>query len=1300
MAEQTNLSYAGRTLVVMLCMHRSGSSLVTSLFQRLGMSLGPFELLGPNAHNQHGHFEAMPGYRLDQELLTQVFGFSEDIPTSPEVLRRFLACQGQWQWQPSLVSPQQEQRGRDFIAGLAAAAPVSGFKDPRVPLLWPFWQRIFSQFDGLRVVPVFLLRSPHEIAMSIFARSQGELGYHDALDVTALHYERLGGIFDAWKGDRAVVRFDPRVFTADLRRAVEVCGLPWSDDALAQVYDAACKHQEPATVAHRAEELFRRLSDTPANEYEPANLRHLESDAATRENVLRGRLNRMREDVCALTQTAEQERQMLAQMRDEVGSLTQMAERSRQEAEQSRQAAEQSRQAAEQSRQATEQSRQQAELSGQELERSRQEVEQYRQENVRYAEAELRDANKINLLEARLTKITGSRTWRLRQRLVSAVQCIPGLRNWRREVLPKEEADEERLPRWAAIARAPLSPGQAGGLPKVTVVIVNYNGLEHLPGCLKSLFATDYPHFDVTLVDNGSTDGSRQWVQSRYPRVKVIASPRNVGFGRANQLAISASDAPVIALLNNDTVVERGWLRALVEPLLADEHVAATSSKLRFLGDQRTLNGVGGGMNYLGFSYDLGMYERDCGQRDEPREVLFPCGAACAIKRSVFDEARGFDDQFFMYHEDVDLGWRLHLLGYSVLTAPRSVVYHRFGGTSRRSASAFFRERLGLRHDLRSLLKNYEWSTLLRVLPDFLLRLLKLAWTTRSCRFFHCLGWNLWHLPSTLRERRIVQRCRRASDGQLAALIVPHARVPCCEPDYTPIDRAAFLLSDCKKSWIDLGDRRWNVLGHGWYVLEAYWADPRIRYRWTQREAVVYLWQHFARGTLELDVLGSAVAAGRSRVCYVSVNGRPAGRFELKTDDWETVRLDLAGPPGPLEITIRTEETWSPHLLAHNGDDRELGIGVKRVHLRPAAEPSRTWDGISVIIPTYNRCRKLAKVLAALEAQTLDKRHFEVIVVDDGSTDATQAQMADYQKRSPLRLRYVRQQNKLQGAARNYGITLAEEPLVLFMGDDIIPGSDFLQEHLDFHRRHNPTGDAVVVGKIRWPKELRATPFMQFVNDEGAQFGFAAMDHPGPWQFDCFYTSNISVPRRMLLQLDHVFDEDFKTYGWEDTELGYRLERNGMRLLYNSASLADHDHPTDLVQFCRRQHQVGMCSRVFLAKHPELEAHLGSIVQMRRRASAAMPWRALAPLAGWLDRRLRLRLPYRWYWAFLATSYARGVVHGEKTFRPQLCRSYLWRVSAADEWSLSEAEAPCENREDGQAVVVENAGEDRLPCSG
>ncbi len=476
----------------------------------------------------------------------------------------------------------------------------------------------------------------------------------------------------------------------------------------------------------------------------------------------------------------------------------------------------------------------------------------------------------------------------------------------------------------------------------------------------------------------------------------------------------------------------------------------------------------------------------------------------------------------------------------------------------------------------------------------------------------------------------------------------------------------------------NLADPRWNMLGYGWYFVESYWGDPRIKYRWSQREAVVYLWNHFGRGTLEMEVLGSATAAGRPRVFYVSVNDRPASRFELRTDDWETIRLDLAEPAGPLEITIRADETWSPDAVAHNGDDRELGIGVKQIQFQPLAETPKTWDGISVIIPTYNRCQKLAKVLKALESQTLDKRRFEVIVVDDGSTDATQQQVAEFRKTSPLRLRYARQQNKLQGAARNYGITLAQEPLLLFIGDDIIPAADFLQQHLDFHRRHNPCGDVAVVGRIQWPKDLRATPFMHFVNDHGAQFGFAAMNHLGPWQFDCFYTSNISVPRQMLEKLDYVFDEDFKTYGWEDTELGYRLERNGMRLLYNPGRRRrprPSDGPGAILP-------ASVPGGNVLAGVPGQASRTGSIPgnapQMRSRAALGTVVESLGT-----DRRLArparpLPLPARWYWALLTTSYARGVVDGEAAFRPATCRSYQWRIATA-ETSPPEAVPPGES---------------------
>ena len=589
------------------------------------------------------------------------------------------------------------------------------------------------------------------------------------------------------------------------------------------------------------------------------------------------------------------------------------------------------------------------------------------------------------------------------------------------------------------------------------------------------------------------------------------------------------------------------------------------------------------------------------------------------------------------------------LLGHSIRTAPQSVVYHRFGGTSR-VAGAFFREQLGLRHDLRSLIKNYELASLCKVLPCFFAFLLKATVKARSFRFLGCLAWNLRHLRSTLQVRRVIQRKRRVSDRELSPLIFPYPSVPCHQPDYTPLDHAAFVKSNCRKSWVSLADQRWNSLGHGWHGVESFFGDSGVKYRWSQREAVLYLWNHFGRGVLELKVLGCAAFAGKPRVLYLSINGRPASRFVLRTNDWETIRMDYDGPPGPLEVAIRAQKTWSPGEVFHNHDRRQLGIGVEQIQFQPYSKTPENWDAISVIIPTYNRCEKLAgaEIAGIPNVGSEPFRGHRRRRWLDGR-DATKT--CRVSPNSRLRITCAKQQNKLQAAARNYGITFARESLLLFLGDDIIP-SPILQQHLDFHRRHNPCGDVAVVGQIRWHQDLCATPFMQFVNDYGGTIRVRAMKHPGPWQFDCFYTSNISVPRRMLEKLDYVFDEDFKRYGWEDAELGYRLERNGMRLLYNADAVAYHDHPTTLLQFCRRQYQVGRCSRVFLAKHPELESHLGSVSRMRRRATMRMPERVLEWTANLLDGRFRVRLPASWYAGLLGANYARGVLFGQAESRP------------------------------------------------
>ena len=294
-----------------------------------------------------------------------------------------------------------------------------------------------------------------------------------------------------------------------------------------------------------------------------------------------------------------------------------------------------------------------------------------------------------------------------------------------------------------------------------------------------------------------------------------------------------------------------------------------------------------------------------------------------------------------------------------------------------------------------------------------------------------------------------------------------------------------------------------------------------------------------------------------------------------------------------------------------------------------------------MIIPTYNRIEKLLKVLGSLETQDLDKTLFEVIVVDDGSTDSTESDLRTFMGKTALSMKYFKQANKKQGAARNLGLRHAKMPLIVFIGDDIVPSRYFLREHLNFHQKSNRDGKNSLIGYTTWPEDIRTTPFMRYINEYGYQFGYSLIHGNGPLPFNFFYTSNISIPKALLDDLEHVFDEDFDTYGWEDAELGYRLEKSGMRLFYNPDAVAYHDHPMNIVSFRQRQYNVGRASRIFLKRHPELNGFLGDRKHLIKWALLDRTLLAVGKGMNLADRMM-LPLPHRLYAMLLKASYARG----------------------------------------------------------
>jgi GT2 family glycosyltransferase len=308
---------------------------------------------------------------------------------------------------------------------------------------------------------------------------------------------------------------------------------------------------------------------------------------------------------------------------------------------------------------------------------------------------------------------------------------------------------------------------------RVTVVIPNWNGERFLRLCLDSLRRQTFPNFETVVVDNGSSDGSLSLVKRDFPEVQALALEKNRGFSAAVNAGIGASGAELVALLNNDTEQDPGWLAALVRA--ADEHpeVGFFSSKLVDFHDRRLLDGAGDALRLSGLPYRLGHGEVDRGQFDHPGYVFSACGAAAMYRREMLDDVGLFDEDFVSYCEDGDLSFRAQLAGYRCLYVPDALVYHMgSASTGKRSATA---TRLGTRNSLSLLVKNLPISAVPHILPFFvpgqLARLLTAAVTGALRAHLEGLAGAWQYLPLMLKKRREIQGRKRVSDARIRGLL-------------------------------------------------------------------------------------------------------------------------------------------------------------------------------------------------------------------------------------------------------------------------------------------------------------------------------------------------------------------------------------------------------------------------------------------------------------------------------------------------------------------------------------------------
>lgn len=318
--------------------------------------------------------------------------------------------------------------------------------------------------------------------------------------------------------------------------------------------------------------------------------------------------------------------------------------------------------------------------------------------------------------------------------------------------------------------------------PVISVIISSFNGKHFLERCLESLFSEKGCSYEVVLVDNGSTDGSLEFVREKFgneDQLKLVAIKENVGVAKARNIGAANASGRYFFFLDNDTKTKAGWSDEIVRFFEGNKKAGLAQAKLLKMGSNR-FDSAGDWLSPLGFLVERARSAEDRGQFDRVAPILSLKTAAAIVKREVFEKIGGFDKDYYIFWEDTDFAWRTWLAGYQVLFAPRITVWHAYGTQEKderyyQRYQKFYRiTYLGCRNTITTLIKNLGRKRILTMLPTnigcwlalSLLFLVRLRFD-KTLAIFKGLLWNLIHLPQTLRKRDKIQSGRRISDDEL-----------------------------------------------------------------------------------------------------------------------------------------------------------------------------------------------------------------------------------------------------------------------------------------------------------------------------------------------------------------------------------------------------------------------------------------------------------------------------------------------------------------------------------------------------
>lgn len=311
--------------------------------------------------------------------------------------------------------------------------------------------------------------------------------------------------------------------------------------------------------------------------------------------------------------------------------------------------------------------------------------------------------------------------------------------------------------------------------PSVSLVVLSWNGMEHLDLCLSSLSSQTYRDFEIVLVDNGSTDGSKEWVEAHYPMVRIERTEQNLGVPGGVNYGLARARGRYVAILNNDLEAEPQWLAESVRALEQYPEAGFTASRVRLFYQRDRLDTAGDLYFTAGYPAKRGWLHRDGPEFDQPGWVFGACAVAALYRRELLDSVGYMDEEFESALEDLDLSFRAQLQGYKCRYVPSAIIYHKLGATVGKGLTSPKHQLRFHRNIWLVRIKNLPTALWIRYLPQMLIAELAVLYrASRSGRLKILLQARrevLQQLGHTLAKRRDIQARRTVSNRDLHAVI-------------------------------------------------------------------------------------------------------------------------------------------------------------------------------------------------------------------------------------------------------------------------------------------------------------------------------------------------------------------------------------------------------------------------------------------------------------------------------------------------------------------------------------------------